>query len=113
MMGWMIREARFLVVFYAVDILVPFVLLGTFAGWAYAAVTHEGKPAIYGQLPLHGSLAAQLMLLAVIAIATSAVSVSLRFARHFAFQPKDLLFLPLFMVINTGILLPVRLIGFF
>jgi hyaluronan synthase len=113
MMGWMLREARFLAVFYAIDILVPFVLLGTFAGWAYALVTHKGKPAIYGQLPLHGSLAAQLLFLLVIAIMMSVVSVALRFARHFAFRPQDLVFLPVFMAINTGILLPIRLLGFF
>lgn len=113
MMGWMLREARFLAVFYLIDIMVPFVLLGTFAGWFYAFIAHQDKPVIYGQLALPGSVPTQLGLLVVLAIATSAVSISLRFGRHFAFRPTDLFFLPLFMVINTGILLPIRLLGFF
>lgn len=113
MMSWMVREARFLAVFYAIDILVPFVLLGTFAGWAYAFATHQGKPAIYGQLQLPGTGLSELGLLMLSAIGMSAVSVAVRFGRHFAFRPMDLVYLPIFMLINTGLLLPIRLLGFF
>jgi len=113
MMRWMLKEARFLAVFYAIDIMVPFVLLGTFAGWGYAFATHEGKPAIYGQLPLPATGLAGLGLLLVSAIGMSAVSVALRFGRHFAYRPVDLFYLPIFMLINTGLLLPIRLLGFF
>jgi hyaluronan synthase len=113
MMGWMAREARFLAVFYAIDIMVPFVLLGTFAGWAYAFIAHEGKPAIYGQLPLPATGLAGLGVLMLSAVGMSAVSVAVRFGRHFAFRPMDLVYLPIFMLINTGLLLPIRLLGFF
>jgi hyaluronan synthase len=112
MMGWMIREARFLAVFYAIDILVPFVLLGTFAGWVEALFGHRSGPEMYGSLSLGAGARATASLIGL-AIGMSLVSISVRFSRHFAFSPKDLLYLPVFMAINTAILLPVRLLGFF
>lgn len=113
MMGWMLREARFLAVFYTIDILVPFVLLGTFAGWVEALFTHRSGPQIYASLSLDGVSGHTMPVLFSLAVALSLVSLSVRFSRHFAFSPKDLLYLPAFMAINTLILLPVRLLGFF
>lgn len=113
MMPWMIREARFLAVFYAIDILVPFVLLGTFTSWVSAFALHRLRPEVYGQLPLPLDPARSIPLVIGLAALMSLVSVSVRFGRHFAYRPSDMLFLPVFMVINTFILLPVRLIGFF
>jgi hyaluronan synthase len=112
MMGWMVREARFLAVFYMIDILVPFVLLGTFAGWVEAAITHRSGPQMYGSLALGEGWHQTAGLVGIIAL-LSLLSVSVRFSRHFAFTPKDLLYLPIFMLINTLVLLPVRLVGFF
>jgi hyaluronan synthase len=113
MMPWMVREARFLALFYAVDILVPFVLLGTFAAWLDVMLTHHARPEIYGQLPLPAQPAKSLGVIFISALGLSLVSVSLRFGRHFAYRPRDLLYLPIFMVINTCVLLPVRMVGFF
>jgi cellobiuronic acid synthase len=113
MMPWMLREARFLAVFYGVDILVPFVLLGTLASWVTAALTHQGRPQIYGLLPFSGGGLGSLIFILTLGAILSLLSVSTRFGRHFAHRPGDILFLPLFMAINTVILLPVRLIGFF
>ena len=113
MMRWMMREARFLAVFYAIDILVPFVLLGTFAGWVEAFVTHRNGPKMYSSITLAGAGHEATAILIGLAALMSLVSISVRFSRHFAFSPKDLLYLPVFMVINTVILLPVRLLGFF
>ncbi|MBS2964484.1 glycosyltransferase [Actinocrinis puniceicyclus] len=113
MMPWMIREARFLALFYAVDILVPFVLLGTFTSWISAFVLHRDRPAIYGQLPLPDDAARSIPLVMVLAGFLTLVSITVRFGRHFAYRPVDLLYLPVFMMINTLILLPVRLLGFF
>jgi hyaluronan synthase len=112
MMGWMVREARFLAVFYAIDILVPFVLLGTFAGWVEAAIAHRTGPKMYGALSLGMGWHKTADLVGIIAL-LSLLSVSVRFSRHFAYSPKDLLYLPIFMLINTLVLLPVRLVGFF
>jgi hyaluronan synthase len=113
MMRWMIREARFLAVFYAIDILVPFVLLGTFAGWVEAFTTHRSGPKMYSSLSLSGVGHEKTLVLIGLALLMSLVSISVRFSRHFAFSPKDLLYLPVFMAINTLLLLPVRLLGFF
>lgn len=113
MMRWMIREARFLAVFYAIDILVPFVLLGTFAGWVEAFIAHRSGPKMYSSLTLSGAGHEKTLVLIGLALLMSLVSISVRFSRHFAFSPKDLLYLPVFMAINTLLLLPVRLLGFF
>ena len=115
MMGWMIREARFLAVFYAIDILVPFVLLGTFAGWVEAFVSHHSGPKMYSSLSLGAGTAGSHSTVTLIGLAVlmSLVSISVRFSRHFAYSPMDLLYLPVFMAINTLLLLPVRLLGFF
>lgn len=112
MMGWMVREARFLAVFYAIDILVPFVLLGTFAGWVEAAIAHRSGPKMYNSLTLGLGWHKTADVVGLVVL-LSLLSVSVRFSRHFAFSPKDLLYLPIFMLINTAILLPVRLVGFF
>jgi hyaluronan synthase len=112
MMPWMLRNARMLALFYAADVAVPFVLLGTFASWVFAAF-HRGRPGIYNALPLPGDPGKALVLLVALAAVMSLLSIMIRFGRHFAYRPQDLLFLPTFMVINTMLLLPVRLLGFF
>ena len=43
----------------------------------------------------------------------SAVSLALRFGRHLAYRPVDLAYLPAFMAINTFLLVPLRVAGFF
>lgn len=112
MFWWMLRHAKMLWLFYIADILVPFVLLGTFASWAVAAWQHD-KPGIYNQLPLpQTSWHAAVFILGLAAV-MSLVSMAIRFGRHFAYRPKDMAFLPIFMIINTLLLLPVRLLGFF
>jgi hyaluronan synthase len=112
MMPWMLRHAKMLALFYAADVAVPFVLLGTFASWVVAAF-HKGRPGIYQDLPLPSDPAKSLVLLVALAALMSLISIMIRFGRHFAYRPQDLLFLPTFMVINTLLLLPVRLLGFF
>ena len=113
MMRWMVKEARFLALFYAIDILVPFVLLGTFAGWAWAFVVQRQSPGVYDALPLPSNGLEAFGLVVALAIVLSALSLGVRFGRHFAHRPQDTLFLPVFMLINTLLLLPVRLVGFF
>ncbi|MBD0738310.1 glycosyltransferase family 2 protein [Streptomyces sp. CBMA29] len=112
MMPWMLRNAKMLALFYFTDVAVPFVLLGTFASWLVAAF-HRGRPTIYDDLPLPSDPTKSLVLLLALAAVMSLFSLMFRFGRHFAYRPQDLLFLPTFMVINTLLLLPVRLLGFF
>jgi hyaluronan synthase len=112
MLPWMLRNTRMLAVFYATDIIVPFVLLGTFASWV-AAAFQSSKPSVYADLPLPDTTTRYLVSLLVLAAVMSLFSLMVRFGRHFAYRPQDLLFLPTFMIINTLLLLPVRLLGFF
>lgn len=112
MLPWMLRNAKMLCLFYLTDIAVPFVLLGTFGSWV-AAAFHQARPGIYNALPLPGDPTRSLVLVIVLAAVMSLLSIAIRFGRHFAYRPQDLLFLPTFMIINTLLLLPVRLLGFF
>ncbi|MFF8426497.1 glycosyltransferase family 2 protein [Streptomyces sp. NPDC016566] len=112
MFWWMLRHAKMLWLFYIADILVPFVLLGTFASWAVAAWRRD-KPGIYNQLPLPHTPWHALVFVLGLAALMSRISMAIRFGRHFAYRPKDMVFLPVFMIINTLLLLPVRLLGFF
>ncbi|MFE2063098.1 glycosyltransferase family 2 protein [Streptomyces sp. NPDC059467] len=112
MFWWMLRHAKMLWLFYIADILVPFVLLGTFASWAVAAWQRD-KPGIYNQLPLPHTPWHALVFVLGLAALMSLISMAIRFGRHFAYRPKDMVFLPVFMIINTLLLLPVRLLGFF
>lgn len=112
MLPWMLRNAPILAIFYLADIVVPFVLVGSFASWAISLVTGS-RAELYGALPLPSAAwQAVLMILGLSAIMTM-VSLSLRFGRHFAYRPNDLLHLPTFMMINTFLLMPIRVLGFF
>ncbi|MFJ6573739.1 glycosyltransferase family 2 protein [Streptomyces sp. NPDC091292] len=112
MFWWMLRHAKILWLFYIADILVPFVLIGTFASWVVAAFSRS-KPGIYNELPLPEVAWQSLAFILVLAAIMSLLSMAVRFGRHFAYRPQDMFFLPIFMVINTLLLLPVRLLGFF
>ncbi|AQT72323.1 glycosyl transferase family 2 [Streptomyces sp. fd1-xmd] len=112
MFWWMLRHAKILWLFYVADILVPFVLLGTFASWGVSAFQRD-KPGIYNELPLPEVTWHALVFILALAAVMSILSMAVRFGRHFAYRPQDMLFLPVFMLINTLLLLPVRLLGFF
>ncbi|MER6911104.1 glycosyltransferase family 2 protein [Streptomyces sp. NPDC000594] len=112
MFWWMLRHAKVLWLFYMADILVPFVLLGTFASWGMAAF-ERSRPGIYNELPLPEIGWQALLFILGLAAVMSLISMAVRFGRHFAYRPQDMFFLPVFMLINTLLLLPVRLLGFF
>ncbi|MFJ8438204.1 glycosyltransferase family 2 protein [Kitasatospora griseola] len=112
MLPWMLRRTKMLALFYVVDIVVPFVLLGSFASWAKALWRHTG-PSLYMELPLPAVHWKAITTILVLAAVMSVLSLAVRFGRHFAYRAQDLVYLPVFMVINTFILLPVRLLGFF
>jgi hyaluronan synthase len=112
MLPWMLRHAPVLAFFYVSDIVVPFVLVGALISWA--VVVYTGTRAwLYEAIPLLPdaswlAVAAILILAAVMTLA----SLGIRFGRHFGFRPGDLLYLPLFMMINGFVLIPVRVAGF-
>jgi hyaluronan synthase len=111
MLPWMIRHTPALALFYLADIVIPFMLIATFASWAWSA-TYGTHSALYDALPLptgHWQSAASLVGLAIV---MTVLSVSVRFGRHFAYVPRDLLYLPMFTAINTLLLMPIRIAGF-
>jgi hyaluronan synthase len=111
MTPWMLANAPVLAVLYLADIVIPFILLGSFASWGYAIATGDRAP-LYQSLPLPAEgLAATAMILGLAAAMTT-ISLSIRFARHFAYRSGDLLHMPAFMLINTFLLIPVRVVGF-
>jgi hyaluronan synthase len=112
MLPWMLRHAPVLAIFYTADIVIPFVLIGAFASWAEALATQE-KSNLYRGLPLPGTTWQALLIVLSLAIVMTLVSVGIRFGRHFAYRPNDLLYLPVFMLINTALLMPIRICGFF
>ena len=107
----MIRHTPALALFYLADMVIPFMLIASFASWA-ASADHGTHRALYAALPLpdgHWQAAASL---AGLAIVMTVLSVSVRFGRHFAYVPRDLLYLPVFTAINTLLLMPIRIAGF-
>lgn len=111
MLPWMIRHTPALALFYLADIVVPFMLIASLVSWGSSAVDGANS-ALYDALPLptgHWVAAGSLVALAIV---MTVLSVSVRFGRHFAYAPRDLLYLPMFTVINTLLLMPIRIAGF-
>lgn len=112
MLPWMLRHAPILSVFYLSDILVPFILVGSFVSWGIAIATGR-KAELYGYLPLPDASWQRIVMILGLTVVMTLASLSLRFGRHFAYRPNDLGALPIFMLINTFMLMPIRVLGFF
>ncbi|MGH3679514.1 MAG: glycosyltransferase [Natronosporangium sp.] len=113
MLPWMLRRAPVLAVFYLADIVIPFVLVGSLLSWGISLYT-GAKAWLYDAVPLLPEQRWQVVpaILLLAGLMTTA-SLSIRFGRHFAHRPADLLHLPMFMLINTFLLIPIRTLGFF
>ncbi len=112
MLPWMLRHTPVLAVFYVSDIVVPFVLIGAFASWAEALATGD-KWDLYADFPLPQVPWQALVITLTLALVMTLFSLAIRFGRHFAYRPRDLVYLPAFMLINTTLLMPIRIAGFF
>jgi len=111
MLPWMLIHAPVLAVFYLADIIVPFVLVGSIVSWGISIATRD-RAVIYDALPLPDTpWQAVAVILALTALMTM-LSLSIRFSRHFIERPRDLAHLPAFMMINTFLLMPIRVLGF-
>jgi hyaluronan synthase len=113
MLPWMLRRTPVLAVFYLADIIIPFVLVGSLLAWGISLYT-GAKAWLYDAIPLLPDQRWQVIpaILLLAGLMTTA-SLSIRFGRHFAHRPDDLLHLPTFMLINTFLLIPIRTLGFF
>jgi len=111
MMPWMLRHSRTLAFFYACDIVLPFLLLSTFTGWAFRAATSERKDLFSGIVGLYGRHLGLFVILAL-TVGMSTLSSAIRQSRHLARRPTDIFRLPAYIFISTFFLMPIRLVGF-
>jgi hyaluronan synthase len=112
MLPWMLRNTPVLALFYLSDILVPFVLVGSLISWI-GSLWSGRRLALYGSIPLPAGTWQPLAVILGLTAVMTVLSTSIRFGRHFAHRPNDLVYLPLFMVVNTFLLMPIRVLGFF
>ena len=47
-----------------------------------------------------------------LSLSMTLLSCAIRFGRHFSHRPRDLVYLPVFMLINVFVLMPIRVLGF-
>ncbi|HEY0215363.1 MAG TPA: glycosyltransferase [Cellulomonas sp.] len=111
MLPWMLGHAPILAVFFLTDILLPFLLFGTIAGWIYRSVTHTGVNLYEAMLETYGAQAGWFWVIALM-ITSSVLSMAIRQIRHLQEVPSDFFRLPVFIIVSTFFLMPVRLLGF-
>ncbi|QCR43331.1 glycosyl transferase family 2 [Curtobacterium sp. SGAir0471] len=112
MLPWMLGHAPILAVFFLTDIILPFMLFGVIAGWIYRAVTGQGENLYQGILQPYG-FSTGFVYVAGLMVVSSVLSMAIRQMRHLAEKPSDFFRLPMFIIVSTFFLMPIRLIGFF
>jgi hyaluronan synthase len=112
MLPWMARRAPLLGLFFVADIVLPFLLLGAVIGAGYRFATGQGTNYYVSFLKEYGAGHGAL-LVAALTVAATALSMSIRQFRHLRERPVDLLWMPVFVLISSLFLMPIRLIGFF
>ncbi len=112
MMPWMVGHAPALGFFFAMDILLPFLLLGTWAGGLYRTLTQTGYNFYSPLLDLRPGWQGVALLILLI-VSASWLSMALRQMRHLREVPVDVFLLPFYIVFSTFFLMPIRLLGFF
>ena len=112
MLPWMLRHTPVLAVFFVADIVLPFLLLGAAIGAVYRIATGQGTNYYTAFLSSYGWSHGLLLLIALTVTAT-ALSMSIRQFRHLRERPFDLLWMPVFVLISSLFLMPIRLLGFF
>jgi hyaluronan synthase len=111
MLPWMLGHAPILAVFFLADILLPFLLVGTIAGWVYRSVSGTGVNLYQAVLEAYGAHAGWFWVIALM-ITSSVLSMAIRQIRHLQEVPGDFFRLPVFIIVSTFFLMPVRLLGF-
>ena len=112
MLPWMLGHAPVLAIFFLVDIILPFLLFGTIAGWVYRAVSGTGIN-LYQAL-LAGTTGMQGWAWVIgLMVVSSVLSMAIRQIRHLQEKPSDFFRLPVFIITSTLFLMPIRLLGFF
>ncbi|AMM20957.1 glycosyl transferase family 2 [Frondihabitans sp. PAMC 28766] len=112
MMPWMLAHAPMLAFFFAMDIVLPFVLLGVVGGWIFDGLTHRGTNLYIGILHDYGFKSGVIAIVCLM-IASSVLSMAIRQMRHLSEKPGDFFRLPVFIIVSTFFLMPIRILGFF
>jgi cellulose synthase/poly-beta-1,6-N-acetylglucosamine synthase-like glycosyltransferase len=112
MLPWMLGHAPMLALFFVMDIILPFLLAGVVAGWVYRGFTGHGYNFYAGILKEYGVETGVVIVLGLMVV-SSVLSMSIRQIRHLSEKPTDFFRLPVFIIVSTAFLMPVRLIGFF
>jgi hyaluronan synthase len=109
MLPWMLGHAPLLAFFFVADVLLPFLWLCSAIAWAIRSVEHHGEDLYGGMLDVgkHAFIA-----IIVLTVLTSTLSMCLRQIRHISEVPTDLLWMPLYILFSTLVLMPIRLYGF-
>jgi len=111
MLPWMLGHAPVLAVFFLADIVLPFLLVGTIAGWVYRSVSGTGVNLYQAMLQTYGAQAGWFWVIALMVV-SSVLSMAIRQIRHLQEVPSDFFRLPVFIIVSTFFLMPVRLLGF-
>jgi hyaluronan synthase len=112
MLPWMLGHAPWLAIFFLADIVLPFLLFCTVAGWIYRAASGTGVNFYEAILRTYGAQTGWLWIVGLM-VASSVLSMSIRQIRHLQEKPSDFFRLPVFIITSTLFLMPVRLLGFF
>jgi hyaluronan synthase len=111
MLPWMLGHAPVLSIFFLADIILPFLLVGTIAGWIYRSATGTGVNLYEAMLETYGAQAGWFWVIALMVV-SSVLSMAIRQIRHLQEVPSDFFRLPIFIIVSTFFLMPVRLLGF-
>ncbi len=111
MLPWMMRNTPTLALFYLTDILMPFLLLACVTGFLVRMGLGENVNLYEGITFGYGPAIGWAVILILTLMATW-LSAYIRQARHFEEHPKDLWLLPAFTLLNTFMLMPIRIWGF-
>lgn len=112
MLPWMLGHAPVLAIFFIMDIILPFLLAGVIGGWIYRSFTGQGYNFYEGILKEYG-VEGGIALVLCLMVASSVLSMAIRQLRHLSEKPSDFFRLPVFIIVSTAFLMPIRLIGFF
>ncbi|QBQ74841.1 glycosyltransferase family 2 [Caudovirales GX15bay] len=112
MLPWMVVHAPVLSIFFIADIILPFLLVGSVIGWTYHARTHTGVNFMRPTLDAFPGIQGWALVLGFI-IVGSTVSMWLRQKRHLDEVPRDLMWMPVYILFSSIFLMPIRIYGFF
>jgi hyaluronan synthase len=112
MLPWMLGHAPMLSIFFVMDIILPFLLAGVIGGWVYRSLTGQGYNFYQGILNEYGVQSGLMWVLGLM-VASSVLSMAIRQMRHLSEKPTDFFRLPVFIIVSTFFLMPIRLLGFF